>query len=304
MARLRREQRPALFSRSSLGRSSQEEQCTSNSPGGSLIEAMKLGEAIRAAGLETAIGTRPKNETERGSPGICASACTLAYLGGNFRYMGDQSIYAVHRFYYERPIQNEGDVAQVLSGMIVHYLEKMDVDPGFFQLMTIAGHDEVYVVPHDMLRKMKVVTGSIKSTTWTVENHDGLLYLRVVQVESRGTNKLAFVCDPQEGFMAIGFFNTSWGGQIVREALHKGWMFDGNFIDMQPGELVFGPVAKNAYVDMGVHVSALRLSQILGAKLFGLATQSSNRDLFSGFEIRMDDQGRAQLSSFAQACHH
>ena len=278
-----------------------------NSLGGSPVEAMKLGEVIRSAGLETNIG-RPADinnspETQgMETRGICASACALAYLGGDFRYIGDDSVYAVHRFFGALGNQIDSDTAQLLSGLEVSYITRMGADPELFRLMTLKGKGDLTVVPHDLLRRFRVVTDAIKSTVWSIQNSGGMIYLRVVQEEYRGTNKLVFFCDPQAGLTAMSFLDTAYGPDIVRDTRHRGWMIDGDFLDIDQRLKTAGPTLHNSYVEMTTPVTPALLSRILWANRVGLATQSSNRDLFSGFEIRMDDAGRKNLSDFVKSC--
>src|ERR1700694_4156912 len=68
-----------------------------DSPGGNLFEGMKLGRVIRKHSLFTTVGKinpKPKGDV---LPAHCLSACTLAFLGGEFRFWKDGSIFGVHR---------------------------------------------------------------------------------------------------------------------------------------------------------------------------------------------------------------
>lgn len=273
-----------------------------NSIGGSPVEAMKLGEVIRAAGLETGIGERRDSDNRSSGLGVCASACALAYLGGNFRHIDNDSVFAVHRFFAAPGSQLDSDTAQLLSGLEVSYITRMGADPELFRLMTLKGKDEITVVPHDLLRRYHVVTDAIKSTVWSIQNANGIIYLRVVQEENRGTQKLTFFCDPKGGLTAVSFLDTAYGADIVRETLHRGWMINGKFVDIDPRLKTVGPLAKNRYVEMMTPVPPSLLSEILSAERVGLATQGANRGLFSGFEIKMDDEGREALANFAKTC--
>ena len=273
-----------------------------NSLGGSPVEAMKLGEVIRAAKLETEIGGRPIGEGKKTDPGVCASACALAYLGGEFRYINDDAVYAVHRFFASPGSQLDSDTAQLLSGLEVSYIARMGADPELFRLMTLKGKDEITIVPHDLLRRYHVVTGPIKSTIWTVQTSNGVIYLRAVQEEQRGTNKLTFYCDPKQGLMAMGFLDTGYAEQIVNEAKHRGWMINGEFHDIDPGVPIIGPVANKHSMELATQVSAVLLQRLLSANEFGLAIQGANRDLFSGFQIKMDDAGRKSITEFVKTC--
>ena len=273
-----------------------------DSPGGSPVEAMKVGEVIRAARLQTSIGARPVSEKAQTAPGVCASACGLAYLGGDFRYIDKDLVYAVHRFFAAPGAQIDSDAAQLLSGLEVSYIARMGADPELFRLMTLKGGNDVTIVPHDLLRRYHVVTDAIKSTVWSIQNADGAIYLRVVQEENRGTNKMLFYCDRKQGLIAMGFMGTVYGPQVVSETKYRGWMFDGEFIDVDPRLSTVGPSVKNNYVEMQTQVPPILVSRILSSKRVGLATQGANRGLFAGFEIKMDDEGREAVAGFMKTC--
>src|SRR5262245_58648871 len=62
-----------------------------HSPGGSVVEALKLGRLIGNLKADTNIG-------RKGSPGLCISACVWAYLGGSYRFLSAGSRIGVHQF--------------------------------------------------------------------------------------------------------------------------------------------------------------------------------------------------------------
>ncbi|SDE95636.1 Transcriptional regulatory protein, C terminal [Variovorax sp. CF079] len=67
-----------------------------HSPGGNLMEGMRLGRVIRKYGLTTYVG-RYRGEGEKSLSGHCYSACSLSFLGGSYRYVNEGSSYGVHR---------------------------------------------------------------------------------------------------------------------------------------------------------------------------------------------------------------
>jgi hypothetical protein len=60
-----------------------------DSPGGSVAEGLKLGRVITKLRALTDVARRTKGDNF--APGICASACVLAYLGGDYRYLTKDS---------------------------------------------------------------------------------------------------------------------------------------------------------------------------------------------------------------------
>jgi hypothetical protein len=71
------------------------------SPGGSLLDGLRIGRTIRDAGFST--GVAPDT--------ACASACALAWLGGIERYMNANSLVGFHAAY----VETDGQV--VVSGI-------------------------------------------------------------------------------------------------------------------------------------------------------------------------------------------
>src|SRR5579863_9666524 len=66
-----------------------------NSPGGSVTEGIKLGDAIRDLHFRTNVGT-VGDEPMSIASGTCLSACIYPYLGGEYRYLREGSSIGVH----------------------------------------------------------------------------------------------------------------------------------------------------------------------------------------------------------------
>jgi hypothetical protein len=124
-----------------------------NSPGGNLFGGIKLGKAIRSAYLLTYVG-RAASDSLKLAAGECYSACALAFLGGEYRYMVDGSIYGVHRFYFIKSNDQDTDAAQVVSAAVVQYMRDMDIDPTLFTEMTKVGQTEINILSKDDLSRL------------------------------------------------------------------------------------------------------------------------------------------------------
>ena len=166
-----------------------------NSPGGNTVGGMKLGRAIRAAGLFTYIGQAGVEEAigefryRKSEPGGCYSAGALAFLGGVHRWIDDKSEYGVHRFYADA--DPGSDVAQRLSSQIVDYISEMGADPALFSEMTKAGRDEINVLSAERLRHLGVTNGGLNKTAWTIESvGEGGLYFKGERVTWRGVKQV------------------------------------------------------------------------------------------------------------------
>jgi hypothetical protein len=172
-----------------------------NSPGGSLAGGMALGREIRAAGLFTYIGKAGAEKVlgryqyRQTEPGACYSAGTLAFLGGQFRWIDEKAMYGVHRFYAD--IDPGSDIAQTISAKIVDYVREMGVDPALFSEMIKAGRDEINVLTLDRLQSLGIVNGPSGKTAWTIESYGEGLYLKGERVTWRGINKFLLFANPK-----------------------------------------------------------------------------------------------------------
>ncbi|TIQ41717.1 MAG: hypothetical protein E5X49_17560 [Mesorhizobium sp.] len=126
-----------------------------NSPGGNVGSAIRLGRMIRAAGLDT-LQVRQLQ---------CASACSLAFLGGVHRAAEPGSI-GVHRAFLKPAdgMSNEEAAARVQLGTaaITSYVVEMGVDPKLIELASnYDKHDIRYLSTSEMaeLRVTNVTAG-------------------------------------------------------------------------------------------------------------------------------------------------
>lgn len=120
-----------------------------NSPGGSLIEGMRLGLLFRELNVATTIARKVKHfsSTEDSSvdfgwvesdEALCASACAYAFLGGVERYIIDDYQIGFHQFYNQSEASNLAQKldaneissdAQFVTGLLVEYIDELgDID--------------------------------------------------------------------------------------------------------------------------------------------------------------------------------
>lgn len=262
-----------------------------NSPGGSVVGGLQLGQAIRDLGFETDVG-RPKSQ-----PGYCLSACAYAYLGGVFRYMSDDAIYGVHRFYG----QITGDDAQIMSGIISGYIEKMGAKPALFQLMTIKGQDEILPIPVDVLTELNVVNNGVASTVWDIQNVDEVgFYLRGTTVTNRGEHKMLFTCHDRSLY-GLPMLSSPDPELVVRNTGKINWIVDGQWLLPLPSGAGL-PEAEPDRVSTSIIIPPALYRLIANAKSVGFAWQNINGKIYSGFEISLEN-GSSKLKTFARTCN-
>jgi hypothetical protein len=174
-----------------------------SSPGGSLMAGMKLGQVFRASGFDAEVGQSDPTDTTASRSGQCFSACTLAFLGGRWRFLRSGSIYGVHRFYFAKSTGQDSDVAQMISAAIIQYIRDMGVDPELFSEMTVAGKDDITLIPEKELIRLNVVNNGQSPTVWSVESVNGVIYLKGQRDTAFGVNKFILACSTKGALLTV-----------------------------------------------------------------------------------------------------
>lgn len=165
-----------------------------SSPGGSLMAGMRLGQVFRASGFDTEVGEPDPTEKTAARAGQCFSACTLAFLGGRWRFVRSGSLYGVHRFYFTKSTGQDADVAQMVSAAIIQFIRDMGVDPELFSDMTAFGRDDITLIPDKELIRLNVINNGQSPTVWSVESAKGVVYLKGQRDTAFGINKFILAC--------------------------------------------------------------------------------------------------------------
>jgi hypothetical protein len=119
------------------------------SRGGNVVKAMELGRAIRALNVTTM--------QIRGME--CASACSLAFMGGKERYAEPGSI-GVHKSSFADTtglsVEDAVSVVQQLTANVIAYMTEMGVDPGILQLALKYDSSDIRYLSGSEMEKFKV----------------------------------------------------------------------------------------------------------------------------------------------------
>ena len=155
-----------------------------NSNGGNLDDAIKLGYLIRSHGFSTAVGEYNQNWNEFESAG-CYSSCTVAFLGGVYRYFNSESEFGVHQYrsaglhnYFDNSVESS---AQRFSGEFLEYILKMGVDSSFYQATVFQNHDGIYLLSLDDLLAMNVVNNGAYPAEWKLSMQGAIPALTGIQ---------------------------------------------------------------------------------------------------------------------------
>jgi len=118
-----------------------------NSPGGSLVTAMRLGRVLRENAFDTRVGTRTTDAT-RAAAGTCHSACPFILAGGVQRSLEKGSAVGLHRAENRLPVRDEDAFQHVVRTQLVEYLAEMGVRAEVANIME--------AIPHDRIRDLTV----------------------------------------------------------------------------------------------------------------------------------------------------
>ena len=119
-----------------------------NSPGGHLLKAMELGRLIRDLELDT---MQIKDLS-------CASACSLAFMGGVNRFAEPGAI-GVHSFSYPGATDPHIAIAAVqnMTAEVIAYMIEMGVDPALLQLVFKYKNDDMRYLSISEMQEHRVV---------------------------------------------------------------------------------------------------------------------------------------------------
>ncbi|UZF91641.1 SH3 domain-containing protein [Bosea sp. NBC_00550] len=131
---------------------------TFDSPGGQVFKALELGRLIRHLGLDT---IQPRAT-------LCASACSLAFLGGVRRSAEAGSI-GVHqasvKSAYALDAGEAAEGIQRLTGQIIAYVTEMGADAAFLQIwLSYPSWDMRYLSSGEMTQYRIVTNASARQT--------------------------------------------------------------------------------------------------------------------------------------------
>ncbi len=168
-----------------------------NSGGGDLAASMELGRLIRERGLRTAVSKTeflPKNPkdrlTARWKKGVCASACTYAFLGGVERSIEENSRLGVHQFYSEAP-RGRGSfaVAQSAINDLGVYMSDMGVSGNLILAAAATAPVNMHWLSREELESYRAVTDvrSPKEADWAFAQAQGGLSLVSHQIQKDGS---------------------------------------------------------------------------------------------------------------------
>lgn len=179
-----------------------------DSPGGSVAEALRLGNLIRELNLDTEISRRG-NESAVGQA-VCASACAYAFAGGSNRYFtGYGSRLGIHQFSMPGTAQaNVADV-QVASAVLVEYLTRMGVDANAFAAAAVTRSEEMLWLSPEEAESLRLANNGNQVTTAEIRTVDMIPYLRLEQIRQWHWSRVLILCGTRGPVMMAGIVSSA-----------------------------------------------------------------------------------------------
>ncbi|WP_235757104.1 hypothetical protein [Paracoccus salsus] len=242
-----------------------------DSPGGSLMEGIRVGQVIAA---------RTEDTTSRiagSSSPICASACVYAYIGADFRFIEEGAGLGVHQFYTQSELTGQDALAmgQELTSIILSYLVSRGVKTDFLANIVSARGDSMVWVDHQRLAGLGVVSQGVRGQSVEYVNHEGDISLRVEQDALVGQNKIVISCG-DEGPYGIAFLQeppTPFAGPfMVHAGNYDHTVHDFGYIEHGSGQTI-----------VAFNITPQVAAEIAGASAIGGKVYNMDESIFYGF---------------------
>ena len=174
---------------------------TLNSPGGNLVAGIKLGELIRVAGATTSIGEtvsmsgKGLEQWAETIPGICASACVFAFIGGVERWVGTGNKLGVHQFYSTDDASVDSEIVQALVGLTLLHTLRMGIDPRVIVAASGTSPNDIHWFDDGELLDYGLDTSASSVDPWHIEPYkSGVVLATTYRQSARRTVAVTLFC--------------------------------------------------------------------------------------------------------------
>ena len=126
-------------------------------PGGELVSGLRLGVALRQAGINTALTSKMR----------CYSACAYAFLGGVEREVEDGGLLGLHQFSSMGHDVSEDDVQQA-QALLETYMRGMGVPRTLLDLAARTTNSDIHLVDAEQARQLQMDNHGMTASEWTI----------------------------------------------------------------------------------------------------------------------------------------
>jgi hypothetical protein len=200
-----------------------------NSPGGDLVGAILLGEAIRKLGADTSVGQTLPDDSgwHKTGAGQCLSACAFAFLGGKERFINPGSEIGLHQFYdadaLRKPTEKlftalDASLDQLLTGLVLDYVVRMGTDAQLVVVASKTPPTDMHILSEAEARELRVTWSPDDFGPWQIEPYgEGLVAFSRSQDKKK---TLTMFCDSQRTSYVL-YAVAGEPSVITEEALHS-----------------------------------------------------------------------------------
>jgi len=233
---------------------------------------------------------------------MCMSACAIAFLGGEYRFVSGKSEYGVHRFALNDAGPRQVDQAQQMSATVVEYIRAMSVDTELFTLASEIPSDDMLFIPKGTLNRLNVTNNGFKRPKWTIESIEGALYLKGERETIYGINKYLVIFPARDNAYIHIIFD---GGQNADAAMmmeSDRLVFDKELFPAS--EIRVSRVNDDGRINAMYVLTPELLEKMLKARTVGLCLQfAADAPLFLGFDNLPFEEGVAKLPGLVSTSH-
>lgn len=251
-----------------------------DSPGGNLSAGILMGRLLN----ERSEIVSASVSNSKATAAICASACVLVYLGADYRYLSEGSLIGVHQFSSINSELGSAEAmssAQMVSAMIVSYIQEMRVDTELFKRMSETPAEGIDFISRADLERWNVVTGPIYSETAEYENINGSLGLRLEHVSLYGTSTMFLLCG-NKGVVGVTTLQEPDAVMIGTFSI----VIDGRDIQLDDWSIID---RSNFQTRLAFALPEHLRPEVANAQTFGARITVPSGDLFYGFEQNITD---------------
>jgi hypothetical protein len=268
-----------------------------NSPGGNLFAGMQLGRVIRKRGASTYI-----IDSRTLLPGECYSACSLAFLGGVYRFGDNGARYGVHRASLRGgPRTGDPELDRDLSAAIRAYVREMGVDARLLDLWVKARPDEMYVLSQREARDLGVVNDGRTPPAWSIATMPGGSRLQGRQVTIDGTGIVSFSCDKKQTVFGSVYQPIETGERLDTQGWRH-WLTIGRSkeIPLTAPQVSDsdGSIVRSTFVLSPDVVRLVRSATEIGHQM----KPPDNHSPATGYAVDIDDKSAPMVRSFLGNC--
>jgi hypothetical protein len=259
-----------------------------DSLGGSLLGGIELGKLIRRLKLDTELAPIYTEEVLDRSPSgyherivakdvICASACSLAFIGGVRRTLTKGGKLGVHQFSTISGTLSEGD-SQVTVTTLASYVSEMGVDRQMIDLASMTASTSIYLITPQVARQLRIDNTVAPLASWKIN------------VDSNGTPRLEVLQEVAPGHMVMLTFGEV-GGRYVLSVISAF-----SLQQFQPNRLNQFPVSMQGNVQFIVDRRQKIHPQALDAWVFESTQKNGWATFRANFQLN-----RSQMDIFRRA---